>query len=215
RRGVVDGRRTFANTLKYISITTSANFGNMVSMALAAPLLPFLPLVAKQILLNNFLSDVPSMAISTDRVDAGRVTHPQRWDVTQIPRHMIDFGLLSSAFDLLTFAALLLVFHAGEATFQTTWFVVSLLTELGVVLILRTRGPAWHSRPSALLLWTTVAATVLPLAVPFFGSWARLFGFVPLSTVEMGTVVGIVTAYLGATEATKRWFFRVRGPTPA
>ena len=215
RTGVVDGRRTFANTLKYISITTSANFGNMVSMALAAPLLPFLPLVAKQILLNNFLSDVPSMAISTDRVDAARVTHPQRWDIKQIRRYMIVFGLLSSAFDLLTFAALLLLFRAGEATFQTTWFVVSLLTELGVVLVLRTRGPAWRSRPSALLLWTTVAATAFALATPFFGRGSTLFGFVPLSTVEMGTVVGIVIAYLAATEVAKRWFFRAQGPTPA
>jgi P-type Mg2+ transporter len=215
RTGVEDGRRTFANTLKYISITTSANFGNMVSMAIAAPLLPFLPLVAKQILLNNFLSDVPSMAISTDRVDPERVTHPQRWEITQVRRYMIVFGLVSSIFDLLTFAALLLLFHAGEATFQTTWFVVSLLTELGVVLILRTRGPAWRSRPSALLLWTTVAATGFALAVPFFGHGSSLFGFVPLSIVEMGTVVGIVTAYLGATEATKRWFFRPKGPTPA
>jgi Mg2+-importing ATPase len=215
RTGVADGRRTFANTLKYISITTSANFGNMVSMAIAAPLLPFLPLIAKQILLNNFLSDVPSMAISTDRVDAGRVTHPQRWDITQIRRYMIVFGLLSSTFDLLTFAALLLLFHAGEATFQTTWFVVSLLTELGVVLILRTRGPAWRSRPSDLLLWTTVAATAFALATPFFGRVSTLFGFVPLSTVEMGTVVGIVIAYLAATEFAKRWFFRAQGPTPA
>ena len=214
RMGVADGRRTFANTLKYISITTSANFGNMVSMALAAPLLPFLPLVAKQILLNNFLSDVPSMAISTDRVDAARVTHPQRWDIKQVRRYMIVFGLVSSAFDLLTFAALLLLFRAGEATFQTIWFVVSLLTELGVVLVLRTRGLAWRSRPSALLLWTTVAATAFALAAPFFGPGSRLFGFVPLSTVEMGTVVGIVAAYLAATEATKRWFFRARGPCP-
>ena len=210
RTGVADGRRTFANTLKYISITTSANFGNMISMALSAPLLPFLPLVAKQILLNNFLSDVPSMAISTDRVDAARVTHPQRWDITQVRRYMIVFGLVSSVFDLLTFAALLLLFHAGEATFQTTWFVVSLLTELGVVLVLRTWGPAWRSRPSSLLLWTTVAAAAFALVVPFLGSGSRLFGFVPLSTVEMGIVVGIVIAYLVATEATKRWFFRAR-----
>jgi len=215
RTGVADGRRTFANTLKYISITTSANFGNMVSMAIAAPLLPFLPLAAKQILLNNFLSDVPSMAISTDRVDAARVTHPQRWDVRQVRRYMIVFGLLSSAFDLLTFAALLLVFRAGEATFQTTWFVVSLLTELGVVLVLRTRGPAWRSRPSALLLWTTIAATAFALATPFLGRASALFGFVPLSAADMATIVGIVTAYLAATEIGKRWFFRASGPTPA
>jgi Mg2+-importing ATPase len=215
RTGVEDGRRTFANTLKYISITTSANFGNMVSMALAAPLLPFLPLVAKQILLNNFLSDVPSMAISTDRVDADRVTHPQRWDLRQVRRYMIVFGLISSAFDLLTFAALLLIFRAGEATFQTTWFVVSLLTELGVVLVLRTRGAAWRSQPSSLLLWTTAAATVFGLAVPFFGAPSRLFGFVPLSSFEMGTAVAIVVAYLAATEGVKRWFFRAPGPEPA
>jgi Mg2+-importing ATPase len=208
RTGVEDGRRTFANTLKYISITTSANFGNMISMAVAAPLLPFLPLVAKQILLNNFLSDVPSMAISTDRVDLDRVRYPQRWDIAQVRRYMIVFGLLSSVFDLLTFAALLLLFRAGEATFQTTWFVVSLLTELGVVLILRTQGPAWRSRPSDLLLWTTIAAALLALAVPFLGPGSRLFGFVPLSPVEMGTVVAIVTTYLVATEATKQWFFR-------
>ena len=210
RTGVQDGRRTFANTLKYISITTSANFGNMVSMALATPLLPFLPLVAKQILLNNFLSDVPSMAISTDRVDAERVTRPQRWDIREVRRYMVVFGLLSSVFDLLTFAALLLVFHAGESTFQTTWFVVSLLTELGVVLILRTRGAAWRSRPSALLLWTTLAAAAFALAIPFFGRASRVFGFVPLSAVEMGTVVGIVATYLAATEAAKRWFYRTR-----
>ena len=215
RTGVEDGRRTFANTLKYISITTSANFGNMVSMAIAAPLLPFLPLVAKQILFNNFLSDVPSMAISTDRVDPESVTYPQRWDVAQVRRYMIVFGLVSSIFDLLTFAVLLLLFRAGEARFQTAWFVVSLLTELGVVLILRTRGAAWRSRPSALLLWTTIAATVFALAVPFFGPGSRLFGFVPLSPAEMGTAVGIVAAYLAATEATKRWFFRTGGPTPA
>ena len=112
RTGVEDGRRTFANTLKYISITTSANFGNMVSMALATPLLPFLPLAAKQILLNNFLSDVPSIAISSDNVDPERVSRPQRWNIKDIRRFMIVFGLISSVFDLLTFAVLLLVFHA-------------------------------------------------------------------------------------------------------
>ena len=215
RTGVEDGRRTFANTLKYISITTSANFGNMVSMALSTPFLPFLPLVAKQILLNNFLSDVPSMAISTDHVDAARVTHPQRWDLKEVRRYMIVFGLVSSVFDLVTFAALLLLFRAGEGPFQTAWFVVSLLTELGVVLVLRTRGPAWRSRPSSLLLWTTVGAVVFALAVPFFGPGSRLFGFVSLSALEMGTVVGIVLAYLAATEVTKRVFFRTRSPAHA
>ena len=161
RRGVDDGRRTFANTLKYIAITTSANFGNMVSMALATPLLPFLPLAAKQILLNNFLSDLPSIAISTDSVDAERVARAQRWDVVEVRRFMIVFGLISTVFDLLTFFVLLRVFDATESIFQTGWFVVSLLTELAVLLVLRTHGPALRSVPGRLLLWTTVAVADL------------------------------------------------------
>jgi Mg2+-importing ATPase len=213
RRGVEDGRRTFANTLKYICITTSANFGNMVSMALAAPLLPFLPLAAKQILLNNFLSDLPSIAISTDNVDSERVTRAQRWQIKDVQRFMIIFGLISSVFDLVTFAILLLVFHADQATFQTTWFVISLLTELAVVLVLRTRGPAFRSRPSRMLLWTTVAVSVAALAIPFLGPLALAFGFVPLSALQMGVVLVIVAGYIAATEGAKAWFYRMRNPS--
>jgi len=118
RLGIVDGRRTFANTLKYISIAVSANFGNMVSMALAAPMLPFLPLAAKQTLLNNFLSDLPSIAIASDKVDPDRLLNPQRWDMNDIRHFMIVFGLISSIFDLATFVVLLLVFEAGESLFS-------------------------------------------------------------------------------------------------
>ena len=207
RSGVEDGRRTFANTLKYISITTSANFGNMVSMALAAPLLPFLPLAAKQILLNNFLSDVPSIAISSDNVDADRVSHPQRWSISEIQKFMIVFGLISSAFDMLTFAVLLLVFHAGEATFQTAWFMISLLTELAVVLVLRTHKPAFRSSPSQLLLWSTLAVAAATFAIPFLGALSSVFGFVPLSAIEISAVVAIVLGYIVATEVGKIWFF--------
>jgi P-type Mg2+ transporter len=146
-RGIGEGRRTFANTLKYIQITTSANFGNMISMALATPLLPFLPLTATQILLNNFLSDLPSMAISTDRVDAEHLQQAQLWNLAEVRRFMIVFGLVSSVFDLLTFALLLTVFDAGPALFRSGWFVVSLLTELAVVLVLRTRAAPAH-RPA-------------------------------------------------------------------
>ncbi len=216
RRGVEDGRKTFANTLKYISITVSANFGNMLSMALAAPALPFLPLAAKQILLNNFLSDFPSVAISADNVDAGQIERPQRWDVGGIRRFMVVFGLVSSAFDLLTFAMLLLVFRAGEAGFQTAWFVVSLMTELLVVLLLRTRGPFWRSRPSALLLWSTLAVSGLALAVPFLGEASRAFGFIPLEPAELAGIVAIVLAYGAVTEAAKVWFYRKeKGPRRA
>lgn len=212
RRGVDDGRRTFANTLKYISITTSANFGNMVSMALATPLLPFLPLAAKQILLNNFLSDLPSIAISTDNVDAERVTRAQRWDVAEVRRFMIVFGLISTVFDLLTFFVLLRVFDATESIFQTAWFVVSLLTELAVLLVLRTHGPVLRSVPSNLLMWTTVAVAAFAVAVPFIGPFARVFGFVALPWPLLGAMVAIVIGYILATELGKHWFFRGREP---
>jgi Mg2+-importing ATPase len=208
RSGVQDGRRTFANTLKYICITTSANFGNMVSMALATPLLPFLPLAAKQILLNNFLSDLPSMAISTDNVDAERIATSQRWQITGVRRFMVVFGLLSSFFDLLTFLVLLEGFGANEATFQTAWFVVSLLTELVVVLVLRTQGPAWRSTPGRLLLWTTVAVGALALAVPYLGPFAAAFDFMPLPWPLIGTLALIVIGYVLSTEAAKLRFFR-------
>ncbi|MGB0085119.1 MAG: magnesium-translocating P-type ATPase [Rhodomicrobiaceae bacterium] len=208
RQGVEDGRRTFANTLKYISITTSANFGNMISMALATPLLPFLPLLPKQILLNNFLSDLPSIAISTDNVDAEHIIRPQRWNLRQVQRFMVTFGLISSCFDLITFATLLLVFQAGETVFQTAWFVVSVLTELAVVLVLRTDRPAFRSRPSRLLLWSTVAVCALTLATPFLGEASILFGFVPISAGQMGVLIGITAAYIAATEVAKALFYR-------
>ena len=208
RQGVEDGRRTFDNTLKYISITTSANFGNMISMALATPLLPFLPLAAKQILLNNFLSDLPSLAISSDNVDPERVSGPQRWSLKDIQRFMIVFGLISSVFDLLTFGVLLYVFHAAEAVFQTSWFMISLLTELTVVLVLRTRKPAFRSRPSRMLLWSTLAVAAATLAIPFLGGASVIFGFVPLSPTELAVVFAILAGYIVATELAKAWFFR-------
>jgi P-type Mg2+ transporter len=211
RRGVEDGRRTFANTLKYISITTSANFGNMVSMALATPLLPFLPLAAKQILLNNFLSDLPSVAISTDKVDAARLAGAQRWNVRELRRFMIVFGLISTAFDLLTFLVLLRLFHSDEATFQSAWFVVSVLTELAVVLVLRTQGPALRSTPSALLLGTTVAVAALALALPYLPPVAAAFDFVPLSWPLVCALGLVVAGYVACTEAAKRRFFGTAG----
>jgi Mg2+-importing ATPase len=208
RRGVEDGRATFANTLKYISITTSANFGNMVSMALATPLLPFLPLAAKQILLNNFLSDLPSIAISTDNVDPEHTARAQRWNVGEVRRFMIVFGLISTIFDLLTFVLLLQLFESDEATFQTAWFVVSLLTELAVLLVLRTHRAATSSMPSPLLLWTTMAVGVLALVIPYAGPLASVFGFVPLPWHLMLAMIVIVIAYVMSTEVAKAGFFR-------
>jgi Mg2+-importing ATPase len=215
RQGVEDGRRTFANTLKYINITNSASFGNMVSMALGTPLLPFLPMTAKQILLENFLSDLPSMTISTDNVDAETVKSPERWQIKDVKRFMIVFGLLSSVFDLLTFAILLRVFHSGAAIFQTTWFVISLLTEVAVVLVLRTRGPAFHSKPSSMLLWSSIVMGVFALAIPYLGRAASAFGFVPLSALQMVTVLVITAGYIAATEGAKAWFYKTPNTSKA
>lgn len=214
RAGVEGGRRTFANTLKYISITTSANFGNMVSMAIVTPFLPFLPLAAKQILLNNFLSDLPSLAIASDRVDPERLATPQRWNIAEIRRFMIVFGLVSSVFDLLTFGLLIGVRHAGEALFQTSWFMISLLTELAVVLVLRTRRSAFRSQPGAILLWSTAVVLALTFAIPWLGPLSAAFGFVPLSASMLAAIVAILLGYIVATEAVKAWFFRAR-PEPA
>ena len=207
-RGIADGRRSFANTLKYIQITISANFGNMVSMALATPLLPFLPLTATQILLNNLLSDLPALAISGDRVDAAALSRPLRWRMPEVRRFMLVFGLVSSVFDLLTFALLIVVFDAGPALFHSGWFVVSLLTELAVVLVLRTRGAAWRSRPSTLLAATTAAVAVVALALPFSGPLAAALGFVALPAPVVATLVAVTLAYVATTEVVKRTFWR-------
>ncbi|PTE06982.1 magnesium-translocating P-type ATPase [Mesorhizobium helmanticense] len=205
-RGVDDGRKTFANTMKYISITTSANFGNMISMAVASLFLPFLPLLAAQILLNNFLSDIPSLAIASDNVDPEQLRRPRRWDIGFVRRFMIGFGLVSSLFDFATFAFLLFLAHATAATFQTAWFVESLLTELAIVLIVRTHKAFWKSRPSPLLAWLTLAVAVVAIVIPYIPFAAR-FGFVPLPLPVLVGLVAITAAYLFASEVTKRWFF--------
>lgn len=206
-RGVEYGRQTFANTMKYISIAISSNFGNMVSMALATPVLSFLPLLPKQILLNNFLADLPELAISTDRVDPELQLAPQRWDVGYVRRFMIVFGLGSSLFDFITFSALLLLFHAGAKLFHTGWFIESLLSQMVVVMVLRTRRFAWQSRPSKLLILAMACVFVLVMALPYSGPLANALGFVPPSASQLLTILAIVIAYLLAIEGLKHWFF--------
>jgi Mg2+-importing ATPase len=207
RSGVLGGRRTFANTLKYIAITTSANFGNMVSMALATLFVPFLPLLPKQILLNNFISDFPSIAISTDNVDPEASEGAQRWSIASARRFMVVFGLVSTAFDLLTFVVLLKAFEVGEVLFQSTWFVVSLLTEVAVVLVLRTHLPCFRSRPSRLLIASTLVVGIVALTLPFLPPVARAFDFVPLPWPPFAAAVSIVLLYVVATELIKRQFY--------
>ena len=205
-QGVRLGRQTFANTLKYVYITSSANFGNMISMAGASLFLPFLPLLPKQILLNNFLSDVPSMAIATDSVDREHLDRPHRWNIAVIRNFMIVFGLVSSVFDLATFAALLHWLRATEAQFQTGWFVESLMTELFIVLVVRTRGPILHSRPGSVLLAATLVVAAATIALPYSAAGA-LFGLVPMPLPFLLTLLGITAAYLAVTELVKGWFF--------
>ena len=199
RGGIEEGRRTFANTLKYILTTTSANLGNMISMACASLFLPFLPLTASQILLNNLLSDVPAIGIADDSVDAEMVEQPPRWDMRFIGRFMFEFGLLSSAFDFLTFGLLLVVFQTSVATFRTGWFMESLLTELAVALVVRTRRPAFRSVPGKLLLWSTVAMAAFAFPVPYL-PFSEVFGFVPLSGTLLVALAAVTLLYVGAVE---------------
>ena len=210
RQGIDEGRHTFANTLKYIFITTSANFGNMISMAIASLFLPFLPLLAKQILLNNFLSDIPAMGIAGDRVDRQWQRTPHRWDIGLIRRSMLTFGLTSIAFDLVTFWALLTLARGDADIFRTGWFLESLLTELWILLVIRTYRPFYRSRPGRFLLWSVAVVMAVAIALPFL-PFAGLFGFVPLPPAILGAVLAITALYVVVSEASKRVFYRHLG----
>ena len=210
RRGIEEGRRTFANTLKYILITTSASLGNMVSMAAASLYLPFLPLTAGQILLNNFLSDVPAVGLADDSVDPELVDRPRRWDIGFVGRYMLEFGLLSSIFDFLTFGVLLVLFRASIDTFRTSWFVESLLTELVIALVVRTRRPFFRSRPGTLLVASTSVMIVLTFTIPYL-PFAGVFGFVRLPGALLVAISTIAALYVMATELLKPWFYRHAG----
>ena len=204
--GVLEGRKTFANTMKYVFTTTSANFGNMFSMAGLSLFLSFLPLLPTQILLNNFLSDIPATAIATDSVDSELVERPRRWDIHFIRDFMVVFGLVSSLFDFLTFGLLLLIAHASPDQVRTAWFVESLMTELVVALVVRTRKPFYKSRPGKYFLYITLAVAVITVTIPYL-PLHELFGFTPLSWWLMLAILGITLLYILATEVAKRIFY--------
>jgi Mg2+-importing ATPase len=208
RQGIEEGRRTFANTLKYVFTTTSANFGNMFSMAGLSLFLPFLPLLPKQILLNNFLSDFPAMTIATDTVDPEMVDRPRRWNVTYIRNFMIVFGLISSVFDYLTFAILLLVLRSTQDQFRTGWFIESLYTELLILLVVRTRRPLFRSKPGFWLWVSTLIVGLATLFLPYLPRVSQLFGFVPLPPLMLALLLAITGLYVVANEFAKRIFFR-------
>jgi len=207
RQGIEEGRHTFANTLKYLFITTSANFGNMISMAFASFLLPFLPLLAKQILLNNFLSDVPAIGLAGDNVDREWDRTPHRWDIGFIRNFMITFGLVSTAFDALAFGALLYLAGPVAEVFRTGWFVESLLTELLILFVIRSYRPFYRSRPGRWLLVSTFVVVAATLALPYTAIGA-LFGFVPLPAPIMAAMLLISLAYLVVSELTKSRLYR-------
>ena len=205
--GVRLGRVTFANTLKYVFMATSANFGNMFSMAGASLFLPFLPLLPKQILLTNLLTDLPEMAIATDSVDPEVADRPRRWEIGIIRRFMVVFGLLSSVFDFMTFACLLLLLHATQEQFQTGWFVESVVSATLIVLVVRTRRSLAKSKPGKYVLVATLAVIITTVLLPFTHV-GHILGFQPLPIWLLGFLAVIVVAYVTAAEIMKRIFYR-------
>jgi P-type Mg2+ transporter len=206
--GVVEGRRIFANTIKYVLMGTSSNFGNMFSAAGASLVLSFLPMTPTQILLNNFLYDVSEMTIPTDDVDEEQLRRPAHWDLRVIQRFMLVFGPISSLFDFLTFAMMLWVFHAGPSLFQSGWFVESLATQTLIIFVIRTRRtPFFRSRPSLALAGTSLACVAVGAVIPFTPVGA-LFGFSPLPPLFFAALGGMVVTYLVLVEIAKLLFYR-------
>jgi len=205
--GVREGRTTFANTLKYVFMATSANFGNMFSMAGVSLFIPFLPLLPKQILLTNLMTDFPEMTIATDNVDEQMIDYPRRWDIKAIRKFMITFGLVSSFFDYMTFGLLLLVLHANEGQFRTGWFLESVISASMIVLVIRSRKPFFRSKPGKYLLIATLSIAVITLIFPFT-PLGKIFGFSPLTLSTYLLLMLIVVIYILAAEITKRIFYK-------
>jgi len=205
--GVVEGRRIFSNTTKYVLMGTSSNFGNMFSAAGASLFLPFLPMLPSQILLNNLLYDISEMTIPTDNVDEEQLERPAHWDMGLIQRFMLAFGPISSIFDFVTFGIMLNVFHAGRELFRTGWFVESLATQSLVIFLIRThRVPFFASRPSLPLLASTLAVVAVGIVLPFTPA-ADFLGFVPLPIKFFGVLALMILAYLALVELGKRLFY--------
>lgn len=203
--GVVLGRTTFVNTLKYVFMATSANFGNMFSMAGASLFLSFLPLLPKQILLENLMTDFPELTISTDNVDQKLIQQPRRWDIKFIRKFMVTFGFLSVVFDFLTFSVLILL-HATEQEFRTGWFIESVISASVVVLIIRTEKPFFKSNPSDYLLIATLLIVGATVIFPFT-PLAEIFGFVVIPASFYVSIGIIIMLYIISTEIIKRKFY--------
>lgn len=194
--GIHEGRVTFNNTIKYILMGSSSDFGNMISAAAASIFLPFLPMTPAQILLNNIMYDVSQLSIPTDNVDADQILRPKNWDIGYIERFMIIFGIIGTLYDFLTFGIMYFVFHARGSLFQTGWFVTSFITEVLVVFVIRTRKiPFWKSAPSKPFLATCLAIVIFALYLPF-SPLSLYFGFSSLPKLYFGFLIGITLTYL-------------------
>lgn len=206
--GVIEGRKTFQNTLKYIKMGFSSNFGNMFSMMGASAILPFLPMLPSQILLNNFLYDLSQTTLPSDTTDKETTVAPLSWNMREFTKYIIVFGAVSSVFDFLTFYILYGVFHLSESDFQTGWFIESIATQILVIFVIRTkRVPFWKSMPSAFVALSTIGVVTLAWCIPFtpFGD---LLSFEALSPVILTMIGGIVLIYLVVAETTKYFFYR-------
>ena len=206
--GIIEGRRVFANTIKYVLMATSSNFGNMFSAAGASLFLPFLPMLPSQVLLNNLLYDAGEMTIPTDNVDLQLLRKPAHWDVRFIDRFMLVFGPISSVFDFATFGVMLWLLHAGPTLFRTGWFVESLMTQSLVIFVIRTqRVPFFASRPSVPLVVTTATCIAIAVALPF-SPFAAFFGFTALPPAFFVALLVMIATYLGLVEGGKALFYR-------
>ena len=206
-RGALEGRRTIVNTSKYILMASSANFGNIFSMVLAGLILPFLPLLPIQVLLTNLIYDVAQTGLPLDNVDPEAVERPIHWDMRLIERFMIVMGPISTLFDVITFAALLLVFHAGEAFFRTGWFVESLVTQILMIFAVRTRRSLFASRPHRAVIGLAVGGAALTLALPFIPVIGGWFEFVRPPAAYFAFLAVVVAGFLVMIELVKRAFF--------
>jgi Mg2+-importing ATPase len=206
--GVVEGRRIFANTIKYVLMGTSSNFGNMFSVTVAAAFLPFLPMLPSQILLNNLLYDTSQMTIPTDRVDQEQLIRPSHWDIRAIRQFMIRFGPISSIFDFATYAVMLWVFDAGAALFRAGWFVESLATQTLVVFVIRTRRvPFFRSSPARPLLISVLGVVTVGALLPQ-SPLSDTLGFAPLPIGVFLVLVAFVITYLTTVEVAKYFFLQ-------
>jgi P-type Mg2+ transporter len=207
QQGVIEGRRTFGNIMKYVMMGTSSNFGNMFSMAGGSLFLPFLPMLPTQILLNNMLYDISEIPIPMDNVDEDYLVRPRRWDINFVRKFMLTVGPISSIFDFLTFFVMIKVFHAGEALFHTGWFIESMATQVLVIFIIRTSKNPLKSRPNPWLTLCSLLVVALAVLLPFT-PLAGFLGFVAPPPTFFVVLVGMVILYLLIVEQVKQWFYK-------